>query len=200
MKNRAITPKLEVKCLDCNVVFMAFSSKQKRCTGCQKKHKNLKPNYEYPHICVDCGTSFKHKSCRRTRCDECIPKGVCGVCNTDFVRNVLNQTKKYCSPKCDFMAKLEAMYSWNYYKVLSRDNFKCRKCGCSEDDAKLNLHHIDNSGMDRKTQQGSNNEMENLITLCDGCHQTLHNITNRTLVQNHMDETKQILNDFIGGV
>jgi len=47
--------------------------------------------------------------------------------------------------------------------VLVRDDMKCQKCG--ETDS-LTIHHID--GDDR------NNDIPNLLTLCNNCHLDLH--------------------------
>jgi hypothetical protein len=61
----------------------------------------------------------------------------------------------------------------NYYNVkayvLDRDNYKCqskRKCKCSE---KLHVHHI------VFRSDGGSNSPDNLITLCETCHDDLHN-------------------------
>jgi hypothetical protein len=40
--------------------------------------------------------------------------------------------------------------------------------------------------------------MSNLITLCNSCHQGLHNEIQYQLVQRHLDETIAITRKFIG--
>ena len=50
-------------------------------------------------------------------------------------------------------------------KVLSRDNWKCQRCGRMND---LHVHHIRSRG-----QLGSD-RVENLITLCALCHREHH--------------------------
>jgi len=53
---------------------------------------------------------------------------------------------------------------WRLYNaVLDRDEHKCQKCG---DDGKLIVHHIDGND--------NNNVLNNLITLCNKCHLSLH--------------------------
>jgi 5-methylcytosine-specific restriction endonuclease McrA len=51
--------------------------------------------------------------------------------------------------------------------VLERDDFKCQICGRNN---KLHVHHIDGKG---ETTGNPNNDMDNLITLCTGCHVSL---------------------------
>ncbi|GAB2587709.1 HNH endonuclease [Spirosoma areae] len=59
--------------------------------------------------------------------------------------------------------------------VLVRDDFKCRKCGWSQDQAKtgdprhfLELHHLTHHA------KGGKNEIDNLVTLCNVHHDTIH--------------------------
>ena len=40
--------------------------------------------------------------------------------------------------------------------------------------------------------------MSNLITLCNSCHQALHNEIQYQLVQKHLAETIEITNTFLG--
>ena len=49
--------------------------------------------------------------------------------------------------------------------VLKRDNYTCRICGCK--DAKFHVHHIE-------TRKTGGNAPDNLITLCENCHEKLH--------------------------
>ena len=51
-------------------------------------------------------------------------------------------------------------------RIVDRDNFQCRICGKDGAEAKLNVHHID--------YQRTNNEAENLVTLCAICHKAVH--------------------------
>lgn len=61
-------------------------------------------------------------------------------------------------------------------KVLERDNFCCRCCGWSPENANeadryrtlLELHHIEHHA------KGGENTVENLITLCNICHDEVH--------------------------
>lgn len=53
---------------------------------------------------------------------------------------------------------------------LERDNFKCQICGATNN---LDIHHKDNGGYHLQGQQ-TNNELNNLITLCHRCHLKMH--------------------------
>lgn len=52
--------------------------------------------------------------------------------------------------------------------VRKRDNFVCQECGIPQDELEqlLSVHHIDH---DKRNQS-----LKNLISLCRGCHTTIH--------------------------
>lgn len=52
-------------------------------------------------------------------------------------------------------------------KVFKRDHYQCRVCG---DTDALTVHHITPRG------EGGTDDLDNLITLCDACHQRVHRI------------------------
>lgn len=49
--------------------------------------------------------------------------------------------------------------------VLARDNWHCQNCGATEN---LQVHHI------QSRSHLGDDSLENLITLCSGCHATIH--------------------------
>ena len=55
---------------------------------------------------------------------------------------------------------------WKHYRqrVLKRDNYTCQKCGCCIET--LHVHHIEG--------KNNSNQMQDLITLCQSCHQLEH--------------------------
>ena len=64
-----------------------------------------------------------------------------------------------------------------YAAVLDRDGHKCRKCGWSlallspsDPRKRLELHHVEHH------KSGGSNEADNLITLCNVCHDTVHSV------------------------
>lgn len=52
--------------------------------------------------------------------------------------------------------------------IRFRDGYKCKKCGCPqlENGRTLDVHH--------KDRNKKNNDMKNLITLCQSCHVSIH--------------------------
>ena len=51
--------------------------------------------------------------------------------------------------------------------ILKRDGYRCRECGSEEN---LLVHHRDGSGKTIKP----NNDLANLLTLCNACHVRVH--------------------------
>lgn len=182
----------KLKCTDCNGEFLGYGKQQKRCEPCQILFRNSGRAHTYNRICKSCDVKFKSSNGRAKECDNCFPKYTCLICGKDGIKDANHQ--KYCSTRCSNLAKADKYYDGNYSKVVKRDNENCRKCGSEK---RLTAHHIDYSGFDIK-KGGANNEMENLILLCDSCHQKLHVLTNRTLVKRYLTDTKAILKDFIG--
>ncbi len=50
-------------------------------------------------------------------------------------------------------------------EVLSRDSWRCQNCGTAEN---LQVHHI------KSRSKLGHDSLENLITLCVSCHESLH--------------------------
>jgi len=97
----------------------------------------------------------------------------CLNCGKLFLPNKNGQ--KYCSLHCqktysNKMYKNNKRFNGMKYLVLKRDGYKCVKCG---NEKGLNVHHKDNSGQSEKP----NNNIDNLITLCNACHITEHETT-----------------------
>jgi hypothetical protein len=57
-------------------------------------------------------------------------------------------------------------------EILSRDNFKCRSCGM--DEKTLHVHHL---RYEKGVEPWDTNN-DDLITLCEDCHEALHYIQN----------------------
>ena len=58
-------------------------------------------------------------------------------------------------------------------KVRERDNYTCQKCG--ESQKRVIVHHLDWRGKERgRKAKDYNNELSNLLTLCDKCHNNIH--------------------------
>lgn len=66
-------------------------------------------------------------------------------------------------------------YKENRKIVLILDNYKCRECGSREN---LHVHHI------KERCKGGTNDINNLVTLCGGCHKEKHNGENVYKIMN----------------
>lgn len=189
------TPKRDHTCIDCRVEFKALQPKQKRCKPCQEKFRNTgRGEYKYKRVCVDCGAPFRSSNGRAPRCKQCWHNANCNVCGIRFERK--SQTKVYCSNRCSVWAKTDKYHDGNYVKCLQRDGFQCRKCGTSET---LHVHHIDHSGGENVKLGKANNDLGNLITLCEQCHYGIHVFVETYLHERYIDEVKSKVEEFIGG-
>lgn len=59
-------------------------------------------------------------------------------------------------------------------KVLKRDEHKCLRCGKSDKETRIDIHHIINRKHFKSRIQA--NSLDNLISLCYVCHMVLENI------------------------
>ena len=74
-------------------------------------------------------------------------------------RSRIIRSKIYFDGKCD--------------EIFERDNWQCQECGVSTEQSillfnrRLMIHHIDGNG---ESAEETNNDSDNLITLCARCH------------------------------
>jgi 5-methylcytosine-specific restriction endonuclease McrA len=61
--------------------------------------------------------------------------------------------------------RLDHLYERLRQQILRRDGWRCQFCGTMSN---LELHHIE-----FRSHSGADSE-ENLITLCTGCHRSVH--------------------------
>lgn len=64
----------------------------------------------------------------------------------------------------------KASYNRNVEACLKRDNYTCQVCGSEKE---LNVHHKDKKGHHIEKYE-ANDELSNLITVCQRCHVNLH--------------------------
>lgn len=181
-------------CVACNVAFESCQSRQVRCAECQKKHRNSHLRDKYNKTCVDCGGLFKTGNMRAPRCMHCRYHAKCQSCATEFYREV--STQRFCSRKCSDRAKKDFYYNGTYSEVMTRDGNQCKKCGST---GKLSVHHIDHSGSHRVKSFEANNDLLNLIVLCDKCHRDIHNMTYKVLAEKYQADVLDIANQFLSG-
>lgn len=106
--------------------------------------------------------------------------GYCVRCGRKFYTD--NRRYKLC-PSCrnenlpkNAGRKHYARYRVNRIEALKRDDYHCQCCG---DTKKLSVHHLD--------LNFRNNNIGNLITLCNQCHSSLHgNYSDKELKENNI--------------
>jgi len=62
-------------------------------------------------------------------------------------------------------------YGGNYYKILSRDGYKCVNCGSTDN---LNVHHI----IGLRDNDSRSVDISSMVTLCRKCHSKEHYMPN----------------------
>lgn len=99
----------------------------------------------------------------------------------EYYRNnkniILIKTRKYQKKREEHYSALHKLahsrrnFGGNKYLVLERDNFTCQKCHSNK--KMLVVHHIDGMGIGKDYK---NNNLNNLVTLCQSCHARIHAI------------------------
>lgn len=101
----------------------------------------------------------------------------CGQCGKEFLSKRHETTRKFCSRICkDYAQRIYDSPAPAFYwltawkecraKVLERDQHRCQQCGF--DGSGLHVHHI------LHKRKGGNEDMNNLVTLCNRCHRMRH--------------------------
>ena len=78
---------------------------------------------------------------------------------------------------------------------MDRESWSCYKCGIDEN---LVVHHIDHSGSENIQTKQANNELSNLVVLCNSCHTTMHSEINKYILNKYMDEVISFTSDYLG--
>lgn len=81
----------------------------------------------------------------------------------DAFRNAIARGRvRYVKKDLALLTKRSRLKPGLRYKILERDNFRCRLCGCDASKSLLEVDHIDNDA--------TNNDESNLQTLCYECN------------------------------
>jgi len=140
----------------------------KKCLVCEKDYNCKRSDKKYcSDSCYKKAKYWEKKKAEKKECPEC---------KRIFLPT--NDRQTYCSPRCqkkfcDRRCKSNKRFSGNDILALERDGYKCVMCGSTKG---LNVHHKDESGSTDKP----NNELSNLITLCNACHISIHGINRWT--------------------
>lgn len=193
---KRLEPLRHQPCKDCGTAFPVYHRFQERCEQCQKTYRRFRKK-TYNKACKACGAMFKARNNKTLECPTCAKTGECRACGNKFEKTSYQNTY-FCSERCRNVYKAELYFGGNYLSTLERDNYCCQKCGNMG--PRLQVHHIDLSGRFKKKKNGKcNNDCDNLISLCNSCHQSLHTKITYQITQRHLDEVHKITQDFIGG-
>lgn len=114
--------------------------------------------------------------------------------NPEYVLKRRNQAKQWRinNPDKVWERHNKEHFNGNKLLVLERDNFTCQICdyvGKDKYDTNIAIHHID--------RNRNNNELENLITLCDKCHKYFTNLQQFISFYESNQEKKELIDDLI---
>lgn len=184
---------------------MSYAPKQ--CVVCKETYT---PTGSVQKVCETCKPEYRRQqnveALRKMRQDRGItPKGSvlnCPECSEDFV---YKSGPQHRCPNCQRTAEIRKIHEWlasdkerlkkytkkasdNYYfggnrdAALDRDNYTCQHCESKED---LQVHHIDGNGTTTPKEE-RNHSLDNLLTLCRGCHTREHNRLRHSSCAPHM--------------
>ena len=105
-------------------------------------------------------------------CPEC-GKGTVNTSRGPLPLGLAELAAVACDARVDHNGKNRAVIPPRLrQQVLARDRYTCRGAGCGRTRF-LHVHHIVGR------ENGGKNVPENLVTLCGGCHRTLHGLAER---------------------
>lgn len=165
-------------CVMCGSQYKPTGSHQKACAGCTDKFRRQQNSEALAKLrraagakqvgsivqCESCGGDFLYSSGPQTRCKACQSAAEIASIRKWFSEN----PEKFAQYKA--AAKDNFMFDGNRKLALERDRHTCQRCGQTND---LHVHHIDGNGV-TTPRELRNNALDNLITLCRGCHTKTH--------------------------
>lgn len=155
------------------------------CNDCleniRRANKNRRKRLKAAGLCVQCGQrpaaqgkmlcikcNERRNSLYMARYRARVEQGVCIDCG-----GAIDTDTKFCSPcraKRNLENKNQREKKGNKRAAKDRDGHRCRICGKT---TALCIHHIDGQGERNSITKGwqkANDNLDNLITLCRGCH------------------------------
>ena len=168
------------QCTMCGAEYQPTNSSQKVCESCKPEYRRL-ANIAHLRklreargatpvgtilMCPECGDDFEYKSGPQHRCPSCQRTAEVKRIH-EWLASDKERLKQYTKKASD-----NYYFGGNRKAALERDQYTCQHCGSKDD---LHVHHIDGNGV--TTPKGARNyALENLLTLCRGCHTRVHNV------------------------
>lgn len=126
------------------------------------------------------GTIAICKGCKEKK--ALFVKDLCRGCYDNKNRNRINKQKREWdrkNPEKRESSRDKSRVNGLRQDVYERDNFQCVKCGMTQEqhlvlfNKKLLIHHEDDNG---RLSDTPNHVIDNLITVCFRCHNTIHKV------------------------
>ncbi len=192
-----------IKCGVCGEYFLSNNPQTRRCSdACRREYRTIMYEKKYPKKCDVCGKTFVTSRPYQKRCsNKCsdagkyLVEGECSKCGA-LVWGTYAKVNSHTSLCYHCKLKREKISRKNYTQAMptvmseikerstspintwltpgfseglknavkERDGWRCYIC---EGETNLQVHHI----MPRS--EGGRHEMENLVTLCVGCHRNV---------------------------
>ena len=173
-------PYAQKHCVVCSSSYVPTGSTQRVCEPCKpeyRRQQNIqalrKMRLDQGAIqknsvlnCPECSKDFIYKSGPQHRCPECQHKAEVRRIH-QWLASDKDRLKQYTKK-----AKDNYYFGGNRDAALKRDNHTCQHCGSKDD---LHVHHKDGNGV-TNTKETRNNALDNLLTLCCGCHTRVHSL------------------------
>lgn len=189
-------------CVVCGETFLPNSGAQKACISCRPalRAKEQVRRVEANRVergtwkigstqtCPDCGDDYPYRGGSSFRCVPC--QKAAATYSARKARAKVSRPQRATYRKT---ARLKAMFGGNRDASLERDGFRCVKCGAADG---LHTHHVDGRGKGYPVRE-RNNALGNLITLCNGCHQRLHGLTEKVMFARYPETVLEVLHAFL---
>jgi len=167
-------------CTVCGTEYTPTGSVQKVCVVCKpiyrqqrniealrkmRQNQGITPKGSVLN-CPECSEDFVYKSGPQHRCQQCQRKAEVRKIH-EWLASDKDRLKKYSKKASD-----NYYFGGNRDAALKRDNYTCQHCGTQDD---LQVHHKDGKGT-TTPKEHRNHAIENLLTLCRGCHTRVHSL------------------------
>lgn len=172
------------QCVVCGATYTPTGAAQKACFGCAEDFKKAqakvarqakalasgRPLKGSIQQCSECGDDFVFRSSIQHRCSECQRKF-----NMRRIHQWLAANQDYDKAMRE-KNRDNTFFGGNRKAALERDGYTCQHCGNKNN---LHVHHVDGNGV-TVDKESRNNALDNLLTLCRGCHTKVHHKERRS--------------------
>lgn len=166
------------KCVECGNEFTPDTGHanavtcSKECNILHQRHKAaevkrliMQEKLKTPINCKECGKEFVRAKIGETYC--------CNECRRISKNKQHIEYDKQLPPEVKAQRNAASRWQGNWLKAIERDHHTCQLC-LSEGTV---VHHLNAEGEKKNgKRQKADNDLINLITLCEQCHKDLHGV------------------------